>query len=328
MTPRAARLIDAAEIPVIDIAPLRGGEKAGLAAVAAQLRRAAVHPGFFYVRNHGVPAAVIEGALAASKAFFARPDDDKARVGINRRHRGWLRVGAATMKGSAQPDLKESYVWALDLPEDDPVVAAGHPLLGPNNWPDFIPGFGTRLTAFHEAASGCARDLMRAFAVSLGLPGDFFLGNLERPLSRGAVVYYPAQEPMGDRFGVGPHTDYGCLTLVWQDSTGGLEVRTREGEWVTAHPIPDTLVVNVGDLLARWSNDTFVSTPHRVVNRAGTSRYSMALFFDPDFDTVVDPAGVNGDGAAVKYAPVTCGEYILERYAEAFKYRTEEASPD
>src|SRR3546814_4918770 len=119
-----------------------------------------------------------------------------------------------------------------------------------------------------------------------------------------------------DLFGVAPHTDYGCLTLLWQDDVGGLEVKTTACEWVTAHPIPGTLVVNVGDLLARWTNDEFVSTPHRVVNRKGVARHSMVLAFDPDFDTVVDPAVACRAGEAPKYPAVTCGEYVLGRSEE------------
>ena len=124
-----------------------------------------------------------------------------------------------------------------------------------------------------------------------------------------------------DQFGVAPHTDYGCLTLLWQDATGGLEVLNKQKEWVTAHPIEGTLVVNVGDLLARWTNDRFSSTAHRVINRSGHERYSMALFFDPDVDTLIDPTAVIGSDEESHYPPVTCGEHILSRYEAAFSYR-------
>jgi isopenicillin N synthase-like dioxygenase len=167
----------------------------------------------------------------------------------------------------------------------------------------------------------CGRQLLRGLAVSLGKPETFFLAKFEKPLARGSVIYYPPQPPdQGDaQFGVSPHSDYGCLTLLWQDDNGGLQVRAKDGGWIEAPPLPGTLVVNIGDLLARWTNDLFASTQHRVINRSGRERYSIALFYDPHVDTVIEvldtccPAG-----AAPRYAPTTCGAYNLERFGGAF----------
>jgi isopenicillin N synthase-like dioxygenase len=316
------RRIAVAEIPVIDVAPLRGGQGAAISTVGTALRRASSEIGFFYVRNHGVPDSLIERADAAARRFFSLPLEDKLRVCINRHHHGFLRVGEAKMATDAKVDLKESFVWGLDLPDANPDRLA-NPFLGPNNWPDFMPELRSALYPFFEAMSDCAQMLMRAFAVGLALPEDTFLKNCSKPISRSSVIYYPPQPPtLGqEQFGVSPHTDYGCLTLLWQDDVGGLEVRNVNGEWLTAHPIPGTLVVNVGDLLERWTNDKFVSTPHRVVNRRGVDRHSMVLAFDPDFETVVDPAATCGIGEPPKYEPVLCGDYVLRRFDEAFAYR-------
>ena len=123
------------------------------------------------------------------------------------------------------------------------------------------------------------------------------------------------------QFGVAPHTDYGVLTVLWQDKEGGLEVKNLDGDWIPAPPIDGTFVINIGDLLQRWTNDRYVSNPHRVINRSGNERYSMVLFYDPDPATVIDPCHMNlSDGTKPKYPPVTCGEYIRERFTEAFKY--------
>jgi isopenicillin N synthase-like dioxygenase len=122
-----------------------------------------------------------------------------------------------------------------------------------------------------------------------------------------------------DQFGVSSHTDYGCLTLLYQDDTGGLQVQGSAGAWLTAHPIHGSFVVNVGDLLARWSNDRFRSTPHRVVNRSGRARYSTGLFVDPNRDTLITP--VVRPGEAARYEPVTCGDYLRSRLDAAFAYR-------
>jgi isopenicillin N synthase-like dioxygenase len=234
--------------------------------------------------------------------------------------------GGAKMHETARADLKESFNWALDLAADDPDVLSGDkPLLGPNNWPDDdLPELRSALYAYYLAACDCGRDLMRAFAVSLGAGESFFAPRFDKPIARGSALYYPPQPPqMGtEQFGVGAHTDYGCLTLLWQDEVGGLQVQGRDGDWVTAHPIPDTLVVNVGDLLARWSNDRFVSTPHRVVNASGRERYSMAVFFDPNYDAVVDPRELLGPGdGAPKFDPIVAGEHVRARFDAAFAYR-------
>lgn len=157
--------------------------------------------------------------------------------------------------------------------------------------------------------------------MSLGEPEDTFVGRFAKPVTRCTLVHYPPQPPdLGaEQFGVAPHTDYGVITLVRQDDVGGLQVRSRSKEWVTAHPIPGTLVVNVGDLLARWTNDRFRSTPHRVVNASGRERVPIAAFVDPDHDTPIEP--VCAPGEASRYAPTTCGEYILGRFDQAFAYR-------
>ncbi|TFH49374.1 MAG: isopenicillin N synthase family oxygenase [Lysobacterales bacterium] len=318
-----SKQIALSEIPVIDISRLRSDDSAGLARVAARLRLAAADPGFFYVSHHGVPEATLEVAREASRRFFALHLDEKQKVRIDAHHRGFLRVGEAKMYGGANPDLKESYVFGLDVQADDEAIVAGNPLLGLNNWPDFMPELRPACNDFFTSMSTCARSLMRAFAVAMGLAPDFFLQSVQRPVSRGSLIYYPPQPPrMGtEQFGVAPHTDYGCLTLLWQDATGGLEILNKRQEWVTALPIEGTLVVNVGDLLARWTNDLFSSTAHRVINRSGHERYSMALFFDPDVNTCIDPAEVIGSDEQPRYPPVTCGEYILSRYQAAFSYR-------
>lgn len=315
-----AKQISASEIPVIDVAPLIEGAPGGREKVAEEILVAAQNVGFFYIRNHGIAADVIASAMDASKEFYARPLEEKMTVRINERHRGFLRVGEAKMYETARVDLKESFVWALDVGEDDPDYLAGSPLIGPNNWPDFMPGLRPILNAFYAESLECGRLMLQACATALGLDPNYFVTRYDKTVSRASIIYYPPQDvTLGkQQFGVAPHTDYGCLTLLHQDATGGLQVRNSSGEWVAAHPIEGTLVVNVGDLLARWSNDRFRSNPHRVVNSSGVARYSMAMFIDPNFDTPIIPV-VNGGEA--KYEPTTCGKYILSRYDDSFAYR-------
>ena len=311
-------------IPVISIKPLRRGGAEGLREVAAAIRAAAMEVGFFYITDHGVPAVLIDKTEAMAHRFFALPLPEKRRAEINHRHRGFLKIGEAVMHGAKRPDLKESFIFGLDLPESDPDVIAGKKLMGPNIWPPALPEMQDVLDTYYAAVVGCGEQLLRALAVALDKPEGFFREKFRKPLARGSIIYYPPQPPhLGDtQFGVSPHSDYGCLTLLWQDDSGGLQIRAKDGSWIEAPPIDGTFVVNIGDLLARWTNDLFASTQHRVINRSGRERYSIALFYDPHFDTEIEVLDTcTAAGEAPRYAPTTCGAYILERFGGAFQYR-------
>jgi isopenicillin N synthase-like dioxygenase len=306
-------------LPVIDAADCAAG--GDLHRVAAAIRAACTGPGFFYIRNHGVPDAVIEQAVAASRRFFHLPEATKAETRANLVHRGWHRAGGAVMEGATKPDLKEFFSIGLDLPADHPTVLAGEKLRGPNQWPEAVPELRPAMAAYFTAIGACGAGLLRAVAISLNLPADFFAPSYSLPLQRTQAIFYPPQPADDtDGFGVAPHTDFGCITLLWQDDSGGLEVRERQsGAWIPAPPIPGTLVVNVGDLLGRWSNDRFASTPHRVINRSGHERMSIATFYDPNFDAAIDPRALGATQPV--YEPTTCGAHILGRFAQAFAYR-------
>jgi len=321
MSATDAKSIDVSDIPVIDMGAALDGSPEGQRQVAAEFLRAATEVGFFYVSNHGVDWELVKRARAAAHDFFARPPDQKAQVQVNANHRGFLRVGEAKMADYEQPDLKESFVWGRDMAPDDPAISPDNPFVCANNWPDFMPELRDALTPYFEATQDCGRRLLNIFAVSMDLPPDTFTRHWQRPITRGSLVYYPPPDLDDSQFGVAPHTDYGCITVLCQDDVGGLEVQTKAGDWVTAHPIEGTFVVNVGDLLARWTNDGFASTPHRVRNRAGRERYSLVLAVDPDFETVIDPAVVCRDGETSRYEPVRCGDYIQQRFDKAFAYR-------
>ncbi len=308
---------DFSSIPVLDLAR-------GARALAPDLHRAATEIGFFYLKGHGVPQADIDAMFDAAHDFFSRPLEKKQEMKVDDRHRGFLRVGEAKMYRSARPDLKESYLYGNDLPESDPDVQAGRPLMGPNRWPADLPKMKAAADAYYRRIHECGLELLRVFACALDLPAEFFTPFYAKPLTRGSLLYYPPQSPdMGpDQYGVSAHSDYGAITFVAQDATGGLEARNRSGQWVPAIPDPACFVVNIGDLMARWTNDRYVSTPHRVVNRSGRTRYSLATFFDPHPDTVIAaipscvPAGENP-----LYPVTTCGEHVLSRFSAAFAYR-------
>lgn len=329
MTYAHAHAIPTSAIPIIDIGGLRSGSHAMYRGAAQAFLDAAQSIGFFYVKNHGVPQELIDRAFEVSRQFFALPQNEKEQARISERHRGFLRIGQAKMQGSTTQDLKESFIWGREFPTGMLDALAGNPMIGRNQWPASLPQMPAILNAYFEQCVALGKTLLSVFAVALAVDPAYFIRNFDQTVTRGSILYYPPQPPeLGEKqFGVAPHTDYGCLTLLYQDPTAGLQVRAKDGAWVTAVPIPETFVVNVGDLLARWTNNRFRSTPHRVINANGSARYSIAVFVDPNFETPIAPV-VHGDERP-KFPVTTCGEYIRSRFDKSFAYRQgpSEAAP-
>jgi isopenicillin N synthase-like dioxygenase len=328
MSYATARQIAPSEIPVVDVSALVAGDPEGSLAAGRAMREASERIGFFYVAQHGIPQPMIDAVFARAADFFALPEEAKAAVRVNKRHRGWIGQGGAKMYTGAKVDLKESFVFGLELPEADAEVAAGTPLMGPNQWPAALPALQGAVYPYYEAVLGLGQAVLRGLALSLGRDAGFFAPRFARPLARGSLIWYPPQPPdLGqDQFGVAPHTDYGGLTFLCQDTTGGLQVLNAAGDWVMAHPIPGTFVVNIGDLMHRWTNDRFRSNAHRVVNTSGRARQSIAVFYDPAFHTVIDPRDLLDDPTEAHHPPVACGEWVVGRFDKAFRYRAPAAA--
>jgi isopenicillin N synthase-like dioxygenase len=272
--------------------------------------------GFFYVVNHGVAPELIAKAFAQSHEFFALPVADKRTLAIetiggNRGYSGLLHEALDPARG---PDMKEAFNVGLDLAADDPELLAGAPFRSLNAWPG-VPGFRETLLSYYDACSGLGGRLHRAFAHDLDLSPDFFDDKFDRPMATLRLLHYPAPSRGSDpRMGAGARTDYGNLTLLATDDAGGLEVRTRAGRWIEAPVVPGAFIVNIGDCLMRWTNDVYVSTPHRVVNRSAKERYSIAFFYDPNPDAMVEtiPSCV-GQGEVRRYPPILAADYLTVR---------------
>ena len=302
------------KLPTIDLTGLASGDEAALGRVAAEIGAACREIGFFYVVNHGVAGELMRAAFAQSAAFFAAPLAQRQalaieRVGGNRGYSG-LRHEALDPKRGA--DLKEAFNIGLDLAPGDPEILAGAPFRTLNVWPD-LGEFRATMLAYFAACAGLAGAIHRAFARDLGLPLDFFAEKFDRPLATLRLLHYPASGGGGE-IGAGEHTDYGNITLLATDEVGGLEARTRAGAWIAAPPLRSAFIVNIGDCLMRWTNDAYVSTPHRVVNRSGKERYSIAFFFDPNPQARVEaiPSCLK-PGEAARYAPILAGDYLRMR---------------
>ncbi|MEO0670601.1 MAG: 2-oxoglutarate and iron-dependent oxygenase domain-containing protein [Pseudomonadota bacterium] len=311
-------------IPVIDVQPLREG--GDIKSVAEALHAAATGMGFFYVTGHEIPAARTEAAFAVARDFFALPDVDKRTIEIGTDQRGWMATGLSKLEGAKTHDLKEVFFWGREVAADDPDIAAGLPLVAPNRWPDkVLPRLREDLIPYYHDVCRLGAQLMSAVSVALGVKQDAFDAAYVRPLARGQLVYYPPSAERDEaehRFGVAPHTDFGALTLLAQDDTGGLQVRGPDGDWIEAPPIPGTLVCNIGDLLKVWSNGRLASTVHRVINRSGRERYSIPVFWDPRSDAVIDPCDLGVAAADRQFEPITAGAHISGRNRQSFgQYR-------
>lgn len=321
---------DFSAIPVIDVGPLFGDDGERAAACSAAIDAASRDVGFFYVKNHGVPRDLIRATFMASKYFFSLPEQTKRAIVINSAHRGYVPFAQTTLSPttslskSKRADLKESFNFAYPFAADDPQVLAGKPLIGLNQWPAGENAWRSIVEDYYAAVFELGQRILEGFAIALRLPRSFFRERYRRPLVRCRLLHYPPQPPEAadDQFGCAPHTDYGCITILWQDDVGGLEVMNRAGQWIAAPYVEDSFVINIGDMLARWSNDLYVSTPHRVTNRSGRERYSIPVFYDPDFDTVVECLpNCSSSEHPPKYARLVAGEYITAKYDASYAYR-------
>ena len=315
-----AEELDSKLIPVIDISAF-GTDTDHSITIAKALHAASQSLGFIYIKGHGISSTAIDNARSSAYEFFRQSTELKTAQKISDRHRGWLAQGGSKMQDDAKSDLKESFVWGYQ--DSSGLTPQDHPLRGANQWPAHLKQFEQHSMEYFTQAHTVAETLMQGFALGLGLPDDFFLASTDKPLSRASYVYYPAQDAnLGeDQFGVGPHTDFGVLTVLCQDNVGGLQVQDTSGRWIQAPPISDTLIVNVADLLSRWTAGAYKSTPHRVVNSSGRERMSLVLAYDPNPDTLIDSTQIPSLNNNDAEAPITCGDYLIWRFNKAFAYR-------
>ncbi len=317
-------------LPVIDVGPLLGhGTSAARGDVAARIQAACRERGFFYVAGHGVPAGLLAELADASAEFFALPLADKMEISMahgGRAWRGFFPVGGELTSG--RPDLKEGLYFGAELPDDDPRVAAGLPLHGRNLFPSQVPRLRQLVLAYLDALTGLGQAVLTGVALSLGLDAGYFAtGYTADPTILFRIFHYPPSPPQGQDWGVGEHTDYGLLTLLAQDDSGGLQIAAPEG-WIDAPPIAGTLVCNIGDMLDRLTGGWYRSTPHRVRNLSGHGRLSFPFFLDPGFAAEVPPlpdraaAGDDGqrrwDGQDLRAFTGTYGDYLLGKVSKVF----------
>jgi isopenicillin N synthase-like dioxygenase len=312
-----SRLADFTEIPVIDVSPLVSGA-ADIATLGRDMARACEECGFLYISNHGVAPAAMEEIFATARDYFDLPVEKKMEEAITRSPDfiGYMPFRSKGTDPTKAGALQEGFQIHREFPPDHPNVNKQVPLHGPNPWPKGQPELKAAMLRYFALMEKLSLQLMRGFAVGLGLPDTYFYEFYKNPLTMLRLLHYPRS--MGDSaadIGTRAHSDAGGFTILLQDDTGGLEIQNRSGDWIQVPPIPGTYVINIGEMMQTWTNGRFTATKHRVINRYGDNRYSVPFFTNPDWDVEIHPIVQRGDAAHYADAPLLhAGKHLLGTY--------------
>ncbi len=310
------------EIPILDLAPLRDGDPNALDHLAERMRHACENVGFYFIVNHGVTADQMASVFEQAARFHALPIDVKQALKVNEHQLGYMPYKGYTSRSSrihenTQPNLNAAYFVKRDLSPDHPDVLSGRRYRGLNQWPDakLLPGFRETLVDYCQAVEATALGLLPIYAKALELPDGFFDDSFQEPQYSLRLTHYPPvpeDRIEANQFALAPHTDSSFMTLLPQNEVPGLAIRLTSGEWVEPPPLPGGYLVNTGDMMRRWSNHRFLSTPHRVVHRENRDRYAAPFFFDCNIDAVMECflSCVSEDNPA-RHEPTTYTEYML-----------------
>ena len=319
-------------VPTVDLGRFVHGDAADRSAIAVETDRICRDIGFLSIVGHGVPEEITQAVYDSSKKFFRMPGENKIRVAQPQADviRGYIGMGkaalGATMGEETPPDLKETFSIGPEAKPDLPYYSApgSRSHFAPNLWPQDIPSFRQAWQAYWTAMTGLSETVMRLFAYALNLDENFFTPAIDRHISILSAMYYPDQSavPRPGQLRAGAHTDFGTMTILKPDSApGGLQVLTKDGEFEPVIAPLGSFVLNIGDMMARWTNDRWVSTLHRVVNppldaRMGAERLSLGFFHQPNYDAVVECLpGCRCAEQPAKYPPVIAGDHLHAQFS-------------
>ncbi|CDK25400.1 unnamed protein product [Kuraishia capsulata CBS 1993] len=311
------------ELPSIDISPMFGVDQVAIDRVVKAIRDACLDKGFFQIFNHGISPQLQDDAFKASKWFFALPKEEKLNLdkSKNSYNRGYESVGSQMFEETQNPDLKEGFYVGKEISKDHPLF--GKINCGPNLWPS-VEGsdhFRRVCMEYREKVFNLSKIVLRAIALGLGTDVSYFDTFTQDAIAIMRLLHYPAQEQLSDNDrGIGAHTDFGALTLLLQGDVGGLQVLDDvSGEWIDVAPTKGAYVVNLGDMMQRWSNDVYHSNVHRVLNIVGQERYSIPLFLNGNPDCLVKCLpGCELPGGISKYPPITVEDYVSGKYGDSY----------
>lgn len=300
----AAEAASTPAIPILDLGPYLAGEPGALQATATTLRHICETIGFLTIVNHGVSAALVEEAFAACARFHAQGLDAKMAVKANPQLQGYVPLrGSTTRHSKINPNNKPNENEAFFMKR------AGEDSGGAECWPAELPGFREVALRYYDAMDALAQAMLPLYATALDLPAGYFGPLCDRPLTGLRFTHYPPASYGANEFGIAPHSDSSFITLLAQNKVPGLQLRTTDGAWFDVPVIPDSFVVNTGDVLHRWTNGRFLSTPHRAFNTSGGPRYAIPFFFHPNPDTLIDVLP-GCDAEPPRFPAMTTGEYM------------------
>ena len=301
-------------VPHVDARELFDPDHDNYRAALECVRIAALHTGFLTVSHTCISGERVRQLLDTYHQFFLLPAASKEKVNMARTgsNRGWGAPGAERVNPDANPDYKQVFDCGLELAANDPLTQ--HTYYAPNQWPEHPVGFRQNVIEYYEQATSVALLLLSAVALAIGEQADYFNDKFDRPMALLRGNYYPPRPAdAGQRdFGIAPHSDYGCLTFLATDGTPGLEIKTRDNQWLPVCEPPGVFIINFGEMLEMWSGGKVVATEHRVLG-SSTERLSVPLFFNPRYDVNVAPQGADKS--------IMAGEYLGQRYDDTYVHR-------
>jgi isopenicillin N synthase-like dioxygenase len=316
-------------IPVIDFGPCFAGAPGALEATAAELRDALETIGFFVMTNHGVPSSLIEQTFGEARRFHDQPMDRKLALRMNEHNNGYMTLGryavwTSDVNANDKPDLNEAFFCKRERSPDDPLGRSGRRFVGPNEWPDDLPGFRDKVLAYTNAMDALSARVLPVAAVALGLAPDAFAAPFADSQFSFRLTHYPPVTAEPNQFGIAPHTDANFLTFLAQTDVPGLQVRTPSGDWLDVPYVAGSYAVNSGDMMKRWTNGRFKSTPHRALPPVGRHRYAIPFFLGPHIDTVIECLPTcQGPDNPPRFPPITYDAYLRWWYDANYNAATQ-----
>ena len=328
-TPTHARAARETAIPIIDFGPCFAGVPGALEATAAVLRDTLQTVGFFVMVNHGVPAALIEQTFAEARRFHDQPMDKKLALRMNEHNNGYMSLGryavwTSDVNTNDKPDLNEAFFTKRERAADDPLLRSGRRFVGPNQWPADLPGFRDNVNAYTDAMDALSARVLPVCAAALDLDPHAFDAAFAESQFSFRLTHYPPVPAESNQFGIAPHTDANFLTFLAQTDVPGLQVRLPSDEWADVPYVPGSYAVNTGDMMYRWTNGRFKSTPHRALPPVGRHRYAIPFFLGPHIDTVIDCLPTcQGPENPPRFPPITYEAYLTWWYDANYNAKTQ-----